>query len=130
MGATRQVEVVPPTGERKGPDTRRPGRMKNSLRRGGRWVLLVAFLGLLFAAPVVPRTGTAWAKPYPIEPGPEPTNGDPTGDDRPNPTPKSVRRASSVHGRSALKIRDGRVVGASLGAWSWYLRHLAAIALR
>jgi len=93
-------------------------------------VLLVAFLGLLLSAPVVPRTGTAWAKPYPIEPGPEPTNGDPTGDDRPSPTPKSVSRATSLRGGSLLTIRDGRVVGASFEAWRWYLRHLMSIALR
>lgn len=104
--------------------------MKNPIRRGSQWVLLVAVLGLLVSAPVPPGTGTAWAKPYPIEPGPEPTNGDPTGDDRPSPTPKTSGRVAMASARSYVTVRDGRVVGVSLEAWSWYLRHLVFLALR
>jgi hypothetical protein len=74
--------------------------------------------------------GTAWAKPYPIEPGPEPTNGDPTGDDRPSPTPKHSARMATASPKASVKVRDGRVVGVSAEALTWYVRHLVFLALR
>ena len=117
-------------GERAGPDTRRFFHMTRSLRRAGRWALLVAFLGLLAGAPVISTTGKAWARPYPIEPGPEPTNGDPTGDDRPSPTPKRVNGAPSLRESGRLAVRHGKVISVPLEAWSWVLRYLMAISLR
>jgi hypothetical protein len=96
----------------------------------GRFALIVTFLGLLAAAPALPTTESAWAKPYPLVPGPEPTNGDPTGDDRPNPTPKSTRRTSSFRSQDRIVTRSGAVIDGTRGAWRLVLRHLMAISLR
>ena len=130
MGASLPAGAIPPTSDWEGPETRRQSRMKRLLRRMYRLALLVAFLGLLAAAPAIPTTGSAWAKPYPQQPGPEPTNGDPTGDDRPSPTPKPVSRISSFRGRGQVAIRDGKVIGGTLEAWSSIIRYLMAITLR
>ena len=117
-------------GEHEMPDPRRAFSMRRSVQRACRWVLLVAFLGLLGGAPAVPLLGNAWARPYPVEPGPEPTNGDPTGDDRPSPTPKSANRAASFRQSGGTAARRGNATWIRFESWRVVLRYLVAISLR
>jgi len=98
----------------------------------GRLALLVTFLGLLATAPGIPLAGSAWARTHPEVPGPEPTNGDPTGDDVPNPTPKANSRSAAtirVRDRDGV-VREERLIGGTLEAWKLALRHLVWISLR
>jgi hypothetical protein len=103
--------------------------MARTLQRIGRIALLVAVLGALTATPVLP-TARAWAKPQPQDPGPAPTNGDPTGDDLPNPTPKPINRASTFTGRSRIATRGGVVVIRVHGEWKLALRYVLLSSLR
>ncbi len=103
--------------------------MTTSVRRRTRIVPLVALIGMLAVTPLwIP--GSVVARPYLIDPGPGPTNGDPTGDDQPAPAPKPTNKAAvgptrgSTTGRSIVRPR------ATVVRWRMILRTLASIALR
>ena len=129
MGTSLHSAAIPRVSLTEGPETRRQSTMARTLQRIGRIALLVAVLGALTATPVLPGA-RAWAKPYPQDPGPPPTSGDPTGDDLPNPTPKPINRASAFTGRGHTATRGGIVVIRAFGEWKWVLRYVSLSSLR
>lgn len=104
--------------------------MRNALRRRHRHLALVALVGLLAVAPLVPGPA-AWARPYTLDPGTDPNSGDPTGDDQPNPTPKPKNLAPTfaVRNGRAVATEKGSVVRVT-GSWLWFVRYLDVFPLR
>jgi hypothetical protein len=102
--------------------------MRKSLRRRHRLPVLVALIGLLAAASLVfPSVG--WARPYTLDYGPDPTSGDPTGDDQPSPTPKPKNLAPGIRGEHAVVTERGALVRV-IGSWQWFVRYLDLFPVR
>lgn len=103
--------------------------MRRAHRRSHRLPVLAALIGSLAIASLG-WTSVASARPYNWEPGPSPTNGDPTGDDLPNPTPKPKNLASAFHGGDRAGVSDGATVVRVVGSWQWFVRYLRLFPLR
>jgi len=104
--------------------------MRKALRRCHRLAVLVALVGSLAVASLVITPG-AWARPYTLEYGPDPTSGDPTGDDQPSPTPKPKSLAPSFAHRGERAVVTGRVnLVRVIGSWQWFVRNLDLFPVR
>ncbi len=130
MGSIQAVREALPDRQNEGPETRRPSRMRETLRHRHRLPVLVALIGSLAVASLV-FTSVAWARPYTLDPGPDPTSGDPTGDDQPSPTPKpkNLVPSISIRGERAVVTEGGALVRV-IGSWQWFVRYLDLLPVR
>jgi hypothetical protein len=129
MGSIHAVREILPVRQNDGPEARRRGRVKRALRRRHCLPVLVALIGSLAIASLG-WTSVASARPYNWEPGPTPTEGDPTGDDLPNPTPKPKNLASSIHSGDRTGVSDGAAAVGGVVSWQWFVRYLSLFPLR
>jgi hypothetical protein len=130
MGNTHAARETLPDREIAGPVHRRSLRMTKALRWRHRFPLLVALLGSLAVASLG-WTSIAFAKPYLQQPGPDPTSGDPTGDDLPDPSPKPKNLAphAVIRGETDATGSVNDVLRV-VGSWEWLVRYLRMFPLR
>lgn len=130
MDNTHAGREALPDREIAGPVYRRSLRMTKALRWRHRFPLLVALIASLAIASLG-WTSVALAKPYLLQQGPDPTSGDPTGDDLPDPSPKPKNLAPQAVIRGETDVRgDTNDVLRVVGSWEWLLRYLRMFPLR
>lgn len=130
MGSIDAVGEILPDCRNEGPEIRRLSRMRNALRRSHRLAVLVALAGSLAVAPMV-LPSVSRARPYTLDYGPDPTSGDPTGDDQPSPTPKPKSLAPTIAIRGGKTVVTGRVqLVRVIGSWQWLVRYLDLFPVR
>lgn len=129
MGTEHAARGALPGCQCEGPEIRRLFPMTRVPRRAHRLLALALMLGLL--AVVSPASeSVAWAKPY-TESDPTTSSGDPTGDDQPDPTPKSKSPSASLSVRGGSAVRSERpTMVRVIGSWQMFARYLRMFPLR
>ncbi|MGE5180370.1 MAG: hypothetical protein ACM3PF_14890 [Bacteroidota bacterium] len=112
------------------------GRFGRTARTRVRETALLFLLAGLLAAP-----GFVAARPYTIDPGPYPADGDPTADDQPSPTPKKASAVTLTNSTVAAPSSQSaparptvtstrRLTYATHLTWDLYLRILSRLFIR
>lgn len=95
---------------------------------------------LFLLAGLMTAPGIAAARPYTIDPGPYPADGDPTADDQPSPTPKKTSAVTLTNAETtptyqaaparASVTTTRRLPYVSRMTWDLYLRILSRLIIR